>query len=76
MSAIADVMWHFAKWSEATPLGRVIRNSEYGYRSHKTWGEAGVAGFAEMWRAGSGERILADRAWLEAQRPALEVFAQ
>ncbi|HEX5265560.1 MAG TPA: phosphotransferase [Acidimicrobiales bacterium] len=57
-------------------LPTMIRNSEYGYRSHKTWGEAGVAGFAEMWRAGSGERILADRAWLEAQRPALEVFAQ
>jgi len=31
MSAIADVMWHFAKWSEATPLGRVIRNSEYAF---------------------------------------------
>ena len=31
MSAIADVLWHFAKWSEATPLGRVIRNSEYAF---------------------------------------------
>jgi len=31
MSAIADVLWHFAKWSEATSLGRVIRNSEYAF---------------------------------------------
>lgn len=57
-------------------LPTILRNSEYGYLSHKTWGEAGVAGFAEMWRAGSGERILADRAWLEAHRSALEVFAR
>ena len=28
---IADVLWHFAQWSEATPLGRVIRNSEYAF---------------------------------------------
>jgi hypothetical protein len=25
-----------------------------------------MPGFAEMWKAGSGTRILADRAWLEA----------
>ena len=31
MSAIADALWHFAKWSEATSLGRVIRNSEYAF---------------------------------------------
>ena len=31
MSAIADALWHFAQWSEATPLGRVIRNSEYAF---------------------------------------------
>ena len=31
MSAIADMLWHFAKWSEATPLGRSIRNSEYAF---------------------------------------------
>jgi hypothetical protein len=31
MSAIADVLWHFAKWSEATSLGRMIRNSEYAF---------------------------------------------
>src|SRR2546423_14856422 len=31
MSAIADTLWHFAKWSEATSLGRVIRNSEYAF---------------------------------------------
>jgi len=31
MSAIADVLWHFAQWSEASPLGRVIRNSEYAF---------------------------------------------
>ena len=31
MSAIADMFWHFAKWSEATSLGRVIRNSEYAF---------------------------------------------
>jgi hypothetical protein len=47
-------------------LPTVLTNSEYGYRSHKTWGEAGMPGFAEMWKAGSGTRILADRAWLEA----------
>jgi hypothetical protein len=31
MSAIAGVLWHFAQWSEATTLGRVIRNSEYAF---------------------------------------------
>src|SRR5213076_2427430 len=31
MSAAADILWHFAKWSEATALGRVIRNSEYAF---------------------------------------------
>ena len=31
MTAIADVLWHFAKWSEATMLGRSIRNSEYAF---------------------------------------------
>jgi len=31
MTVIADVLWQFAKWSEATPLGRVIRNSEYAF---------------------------------------------
>ena len=31
MTAIADVLWQFAKWSEATPLGRMIRNSEYAF---------------------------------------------
>jgi hypothetical protein len=31
MNTIADAMWHLAKWSEATSLGRVIRNSEYAF---------------------------------------------
>ena len=31
MSAIADSLWHFAQWSEATSLGRMIRNSEYAF---------------------------------------------
>jgi hypothetical protein len=31
MSAVAQILWHFAKWSEATSLGRVIRNSEYAF---------------------------------------------
>ena len=31
MAAIADVMFQFAKWSEATPLGKAIRNSEYAF---------------------------------------------
>src|ERR1043166_10145265 len=31
MSAVAQMLWHFAKWSEATSLGRVIRNSEYAF---------------------------------------------
>lgn len=53
----------------------VLRNSRYGYLSHKTWGEAGVAGFAEMWREGSGALILNDRVWLEGVRSELELFA-
>ena len=31
MSAIADVLWQFASWSEATSLGRGIRNSQYAF---------------------------------------------
>ena len=45
----------------------VLRNAQFGYLSHKAWGEAGVPGFAEMWRDGSGASILGDRAWLEEQ---------
>jgi Phosphotransferase enzyme family len=52
----------------------VIRNSEFGYLSHKRWGEAGLPGFAEMWEQGSGDSILGDRAWLIGARHALERF--
>ena len=31
MTFIVDILWHFAKWSEATPLGKAIRNSEYAF---------------------------------------------
>ena len=31
MNAIAEMVWHFAQWSEATPLGKMIRNSEYAF---------------------------------------------
>ena len=31
MSFIADSLWQFAKWSEATSMGRMIRNSEYAF---------------------------------------------
>ena len=31
MSAIAEMAWHFAQWSEATALGKMIRNSEYAF---------------------------------------------
>ena len=53
----------------------IIRSAEYGYRSHKEWGEAGVPGFAEMWAEGSGDVILGDRAWLQAAAPELQRFA-
>jgi len=52
----------------------VLRNSLYGYESHRTWGEAGVPGFAEMWRAGSGTVIQGDRAWLQSTQSDLEGF--
>jgi Phosphotransferase enzyme family len=55
-------------------IPRVLRNAEYGYLSHKTWGEAGVPGFAEMWRDGSGASILGDRAWLEEAQADLRGF--
>ena len=55
-------------------LPTVVRNSEYGYRSHQVWGEAGVPGFAEMWSQGSGQRILADQAWLIREQEALAAF--
>jgi hypothetical protein len=28
---MTQVLWHFAQWSEASSLGRVIRNSEYAF---------------------------------------------
>ena len=28
---MTEALWHFAQWSEATSLGRVIRNSEYAF---------------------------------------------
>ena len=60
--------------SRAVLISTVLRNSHYGYLSHKTWGEAGVAGFAEMWRSGSGALILGDRAWLESVQRDLQCF--
>jgi aminoglycoside phosphotransferase (APT) family kinase protein len=45
-----------------------IRNAEWGYLSHKTWGEAGLPGFREMWQSGSGGVILADQQWLREHR--------
>jgi len=58
----------------ASLIPTVLRNAEYGYLSHKTWGEAGVPGFAEMWREGSGASILGDRAWLEKKQADLKGF--
>jgi hypothetical protein len=58
----------------ASLIPTALRNAEYGYLSHKTWGEAGVPGFAEMWREGSGASILGDRAWLEKEQADLMRF--
>lgn len=58
----------------ASLIARVLRNAEYGFSSHKAWGEAGVPGFREMWEAGSGASILGDRAWLADEREHLEGF--
>jgi hypothetical protein len=55
-------------------LPTAVRNAAWGYQSHKAWGEAGVAGFAEMWARGSGSVLLGDRAWLESASPGLETF--
>jgi len=57
-----------------TLLPTAVRNAWWGYRSHKEWGEAGVPGFAEMWRQGSGALILGDRAWLAEALTDLERF--
>lgn len=61
-----------ANEERAKLLATALANSEHGYRSHKTWGEAGVPGFAEMWQEGSGARILGDRDWLAANLADLE----
>ena len=55
-------------------LPTVLRNAEFGYLSHKTWGEAGVPGFKEMWEAGSAASIRGDRAWLEHEVHRLKGF--
>jgi hypothetical protein len=31
MTAFTDMLWHLAQWSEATALGKMIRNSEYAF---------------------------------------------
>src|SRR5512140_1900802 len=31
MNTVADLLWQLAKWSEATSMGRMIRNSEYAF---------------------------------------------
>src|SRR3954453_14596738 len=31
MNAIAKLVRHFPQWAEATPLGKMIRNSEYAF---------------------------------------------
>lgn len=61
------------RWKELIPAA--VWNLHCGYLSHKAWGEAGVQGFAEMWRAGSGTTITANRVWLEAAAGDLRRFA-
>jgi len=56
-------------------LPTALCNAGHGYLSHKTWGEAGVPGFAEMWAGGSGAVILGDRTWLESALADLQRFA-
>ena len=58
----------------AALIPTVLRNARYGFLSHRTWGEAGVPGFAEMWNAGSGASILGDQAWLRAAQFDLRHF--
>ena len=55
MTFIADILWHFAKWSEATPLGKAIRNSEYAFPMIEFVHLAGLAVIRSaariMWKA-------------------------
>ena len=51
-----------------------LANLRCGYRSHQEWGESGVAGFAEMWHAGSGPIIRGDWDWLAAHGIELDGF--
>lgn len=54
-------------------LLRAVRETSWrGYLSHRAWGGAGIPGFAEMWRNGSGALILADLAWLDRTAPGLQ----
>lgn len=44
-----------------------------GYEAHRVWGGIErLPGWREMWDAGSGERILANLAWIEEHRAELE----
>ena len=59
MSAIADTLWHFAQWSEATSLGRVIRNfdAEFFFKRHHQLDRVEAVG-AQIFDEGRGIRDL------------------
>jgi hypothetical protein len=56
----------------STLLDVVQRRQRVMYDTVRVWGEAGVAGFAEMWQTGHADAPLRDKAFVEANRTALE----
>jgi hypothetical protein len=50
----------------------VLRRQEVMYETVKVWGEAGIAGFAEMWRSGHADYPLRDAAFVRGAQHELE----
>ncbi len=55
-----------------TLLDVVQRRQQVMYETVRLWGEAGVAGFAELWQTGHADAPLRDKAFVEANRRALD----
>jgi hypothetical protein len=61
-----------ARGGRRAALAAVVEKQRVAVATHRVWADAGVPGFAALWRGGSGPRIERDIAWLERERDVLE----
>jgi hypothetical protein len=61
----------YGLWERDELIPEIIARQQVMYDTVRVWGEAGVAGFAEMWATGHAVAPLRDKAFVEANATAL-----